>query len=173
MANKFAWASIDERGKARGGRRGDQTGREVKVGDYYNFGQDKVIRFVDVKKARIAADIAKVIAKDNQCGYSQSDRGSLFSECARLDWNANKIKKAIKNKTFPKCNTDCSAFVATCINIAFGKKLVVCFSTATMESETSDKYPQHFKKLSITEASAKWRKGDMPVKAGHHVIINV
>ena len=32
MAVKCGWASIDERGRARGGSAGDQTGKEVKIG---------------------------------------------------------------------------------------------------------------------------------------------
>lgn len=41
-------ASINERGKAAGGRTGDQTGREICVRSYYKFskGWDKVLRYV-------------------------------------------------------------------------------------------------------------------------------
>lgn len=173
MANKFAWASIGENGKATGGKRGDQTGKEVKVADYYNFGQNKVIRFKVRKYGKAAASIAKVIAKDDSAGYNQNDRGSLYAACAELGWNATKIKSAIKKGTFPKCNCDCSAFVATCINIAYGKKMVPCFTTATMERETVKKYPKQFEVISVKKAETGFLRGDCPLRAGHHVIINV
>ena len=35
MANLFAWASIGENGKAVGGVRGDQTGKELSIQNFY------------------------------------------------------------------------------------------------------------------------------------------
>lgn len=173
MANKFAWASIGENGHATGGKRGDQTGKEVKVGDYYDFGQNTVIRFKNKKYGRICGQVARYIANDNCAGYNQNDRGSLYCACQELGWNFGKIKKAMKNGTFPKCNCDCSSFAATCINVAYGKKLVGCFTTSTMYDNTCAKYPKLFRRLSVSEAKKSWRKGDFPLKAGKHVIINV
>ena len=37
MGTLCGWASIDEKGKATGGQKGDQTGREVRTGNWYNF----------------------------------------------------------------------------------------------------------------------------------------
>ena len=37
MSIKCGWASIDERGRASGGKAGDQTGVEVKIGNWYYF----------------------------------------------------------------------------------------------------------------------------------------
>ena len=39
MGTLCGWASIDEKGKATGGQKGDQTGREVRTGNWYNFGR--------------------------------------------------------------------------------------------------------------------------------------
>ena len=52
MSNLFAWASIGENGRGTGGKKGDQTGKEVKVGNYYDFGQNKVIRFKNPLRGR-------------------------------------------------------------------------------------------------------------------------
>ena len=122
MANLFAWASIGENGKATGGKRGDQTGREVKVGNYYDFGQDKCIRFRNVLRGRKMSKVAKILANDNSAGYNQNDRVSLFNACKSHNWDFAKIKKAIKDGNFPKCNTDCSQFYATCVNIEYAKE---------------------------------------------------
>ena len=44
MAVKIGHASIDENGNGRGGKAGDQTGREVCTRDWYNKPWNKVMR---------------------------------------------------------------------------------------------------------------------------------
>lgn len=173
MANKFAWASIGENGKATGGAKGDQTGKEVKVGDYYNFGQNKVIRFRSVTRGRKMAEIAKYIATDNCVGYNQNDRISFFNACKKYKWSWGKIKKAMKNGTFPKCNADCSSFYATCVNIVYEKeKLESDCTTSNLVYRTTAKNKTNFK-LTKYFPPKKWKKGDAPIKEGKHIIINV
>lgn len=166
--NLFAWASIGENSRATGGVPGDQTGREVRVGNYYDFGQNEVIRFKKAYYGRRAGKIAKWLANDNSTGYNQASRHTLYNLAADCDWNFKKLKKALKTK---KVNTDCSAFASTVINLAFKKKVVGCCTTATITGacKTSGK----FKVLSVPQAKKKWHKGDMPNKAYKHIIINV
>lgn len=116
MAIKCAWASIDERGKASGGAIGDQTGRELKTGDYYNFGQTVVIRCKDRRKAHKIANAAKHIANSNLCGYDQMNRESLFRELEKVKFDYKKLSK--------ECETDCSALVACAVACAYGKELI-------------------------------------------------
>ena len=168
--NQFAWASIGENGKATGGKPGDQTGREVKVGEYYNFGQDRVIRFKSVLKGRKAAKIARQLAENPNIGYNQKERYSLYRLANDCKWNVSALIDALN--IYP-VNCDCSSFVATVINLTFGYKLVDCFTTATMEKNIYSECPTYFKGLTVAEASKKWHKGDMPLKAYKHVIINV
>lgn len=173
MANKFAWASIGENGKATGGKKGDQTGREVKVGDYYNFGQDKCIRFRNAAKGRKMAEVAKFLANDNHAGYNQLDRVSLYKACESYGWDFAKIKKAVKNGAFPKCNTDCSSFFATCVNIVYGKKkLASDCTTSNLVPRCVTTNKANFK-LTKHYPPKKWQKGDAPIKEGKHIIINV
>lgn len=172
MANKFAWASLNENGKTTGGKVGDQTGNEVKIGELYDFGQTIVIRFKNRKKARMASLMAWIIAKDNKVGYGQdlsgglASRAGLANECARIDFDVTKIR------SIDKCNADCSSFCAQLINLAFGKRIVQNFTTATMVSETVIKYPQKFEKLKYTKGMAL-KKGDFLLAEGNHVIINI
>ena len=174
MANLFAWASIGENGKAVGGIRGDQTGREVKVGYYYNFGQNIIIRFRDIEKGRKLAKIAKWLANSNILGYNQNDRESFFKECEKRGWNWKVIKRDIKKGKFPPCNTDCSAFAAACINIVMEMRVVTCFTTGTMYHNCIERNATLFKSYLISKMETiGWRKGDMPLKAYKHVIINV
>lgn len=48
--NKVVKASINEKGTTTGGKSGDQTGREIYVGGYYNFPWDCVLRFMGDEK---------------------------------------------------------------------------------------------------------------------------
>ncbi len=169
MANKFAWASIGENGKATGGKPGDQTGREVVIGYYYHFGQDMVIRFKSKKYGRKAAKIAKALAKCNSIGYNQTTRTGLYNLAADNSWNYKKTLKALKKK---KVNCDCSSFVSAVINLAYGKRLVPSTTTtATLWNNCKD--TGKFEKITVKKAEKKFHKGDMPNKAFNHVIINV
>jgi len=168
MSNLFAWASIGENGKATGGKAGDQTGREVLVGPYYYFGQDMVIRFKNKKYGRKAGKIAKKLAKCESIGYDQNTRWTLFSLADRNKWNYKKLLKALK-KT--KVNCDCSSFCSTVINLAYGKELIHNSTTATIWNNC--KKTGKFECLTVPKARKKWHKGDMPVKAYDHIIINV
>ena len=173
MANLFAWASIGENGKAVGGKKGDQTGREVKVGNYYDFGQDKCIRFRNVLRGRKMSKVAKILANDNSAGYNQYDRVSLFNACKSYNWDFAKIKKAIKDGNFPKCNTDCSQFYATCVNIVYGKeKLASDCTTRNLVARCTVTNKANFKLINHCPPK-KWKKGDAPIKEGKHIIINV
>ena len=168
MKNLFAWASIDENGHASGGKPGDQTGREVKIGYYYEFGQNQVLRFKSTSVGRKAGKYAKALAKNEAIGYSKSQRHTLYNLAKSNGWSYSKLKKALKTT---KVNCDCSSFCSTIINLAFGKKVVECDTTATIVSDAMA--TGNFKTVSVSEAESKWHKGDMPLKAGKHIIINI
>ena len=48
------WASQSEKRTANG-KKGDQTGKEVRTGNYYNFGQSEIIRFRNSRRGKKAA----------------------------------------------------------------------------------------------------------------------
>lgn len=48
LKNLFAWASIGSNGKVISDIAGDPNGREVKIGKYYDFGQNGL--FVSVQR---------------------------------------------------------------------------------------------------------------------------
>lgn len=108
MSVKCGWASIDERGRASGGKAGDQTGVEVKIGNWYYFRQNLILRFKDRSKAKKAAQICRGIANNNNVGYDQNQRTTLYAELARVGWNPAKIKKPVE--------TDCSAMIAAIVS---------------------------------------------------------
>lgn len=168
MSNKFAWASIDENGRAQGGKAGDQTGREVLVGNYYDFGQDCVIRFKSVTKGRKCGKIARKLANVEAIGYDQSQRYTLWNLAKLSGWNYKDLIKMLKKQNV-EC--DCSSFASVCINLAYGRALVPISTTATIWNNC--KATGKFERLTVQNAKKKWHKGDMPVKAYNHIIINV
>lgn len=166
--NLYVWASIGENGKAVGGKAGDQTGTEVKVGKYYDFGQDKCIRFKNVEIGKKCGKISKELAKNKAIGYNQLQRYTLYNLAKKCGWDFEKLKKALKTT---KVNCDCSSYASTCVNLAFGKQVLSCCTTITLVNACLNS--THFKVISIKKMLEKTCKGDMVIKEGKHVIINV
>lgn len=110
MAVRIGHASIDERGRASGGAAGDQTGREVCTRDWYNKPWIAVIRPKDSKVAEKIAEAMEAACANNNIGYDQSQRTTLFTQAKAKNWNIAAITT--------KCETDCSALVAVCVNAA-------------------------------------------------------
>lgn len=107
---KIAQASIDENGKAHGGKAGDQNGKEVKITNWYSYGKtgwDVVIRPKDRNKAHKMAEAMKAACVNDNIGYDQWEREKLLTEVKKVGNDFSKI-------TTPT-ETDCSALVATVI----------------------------------------------------------
>ena len=163
--NLFAWASISEKG-TKDGKKGNQTGKELKIGNYYQFGQNWVISFKSKKKGKLASEIAKLLVANRNIGYGQNDRKSLYNECERIGWNIQRIHE------IGLCNCDCSMLIICIINFAFGKSLLEYSYTTYSLPKIVEKYPKLFKFSNKSLYSLKFRKGDIVGKSGH-VIINV
>ena len=107
---KIGQASRDERGRYSGGIAGDQDGKEVAIREWYNRPWNKVLRCKDTAKAeKIATAMEKACRNDN-IGYDQNQRTTLYSLAKANGWNIEDIKTP--------CETDCSALVAVCVNAA-------------------------------------------------------
>lgn len=79
---KIAEAYSDENKAARGGKRGDQTGKEIRVTDWYKRtgGWSVYLECTDLLLAEAAAFNAQLIAQDDSFGYNQDDRWSGYEE---------------------------------------------------------------------------------------------
>ena len=124
-------AKIDENGKIKGGKAGDQTGKEVRITPF--SGGKKVysvFRHPDPKVARTIAYYLGDAASNSYIGYNQNDRASFSIEVAKVNYEP-------MNLTTP-CNTDCSAFVSAGVKFAFMKaginKQVDIMTTTTLRS---------------------------------------
>ena len=108
-------AHIDSIGGISGDIAGDQTGSEVSVTQYYNAPWSGVLRYCGKKRKRVRNRIMKCayrLARSNKVGYDQSERQSLYNQLSRYNWRLRKLGKV----TY--CETDCSAFVGCCVNVA-------------------------------------------------------
>ena len=105
---------IDERGRSRGGKAGDQTKKEYRVKSWYNKPWDCVLRPATAQIGATLADIAEKAAKNDKIGYDQSQRYTYFDELKKAKWHPEKIKKA--------CEADCSSSTAANV-IATGYRL--------------------------------------------------
>lgn len=100
-------ASIDENGKASGGKAGNQTGRELRKQAWYKHTKGwRVFRAKDpVVAAKIAQD-AKWAVANMKIGYDQSQRLTLYNVSKPLGFNCKLVSTA--------CECDCSALVRVC-----------------------------------------------------------
>lgn len=114
MAVKIGHASIDENGKARGGKAGDQNGKEVKISNYYVHSKGWVVlRCVDPAKRALIAEAMEKACSNSAIGYDQNQRNTLYNDIKGKGFDPSKTSK--------KVETDCSALVRICIAYAYGK----------------------------------------------------
>lgn len=167
MAVKIGHASIDENGKAKSGSAGDQTGKEVCIRNWYlNSKGWVVLRCNDAEKREKIAEAMEKACKNDQIGYDQNQRNSLFDNVKNNGFDPSKTTK--------KVETDCSALVRVCIAYAYGSDKAGNIRTVSEPSTlvktglftkyTSDKY---------CKSSDYLMRGDIlctPV-SGHTVVV--
>ena len=162
---KLAAAHIDERGKATGGKAGDQTGKEVCVRTYYVHSKGwRVLRPKSAAAADMIAQDAQAACDNPHIGYDQDQRESLYAAAEPYGFNCAKVKT--------NCETDCSALVRVCCAYA-GIKLP-SFNTSNEAQVLLDS--GKFKELTgskYTSQSTYLRRGDILVTRtkGHTEIV--
>ena len=108
MAVKVGSARIDERGKISGGKAGDSTGKEVSTQNWYLHSKGwRVFRAKDRVKALAIALCMERACKNNNIGYDQYQRNTLYSALQAVGWKLGLLKKNVE--------TDCSALVRVCL----------------------------------------------------------
>ena len=158
-------AYCDENGGAKGGKAGNQSGRELRFQDWYNRskGWTHVFRAKDPEVRRKLAEAMTAAVNNKKIGYDQGQRTTLYDEAEKKNFDLGKIKKA--------CETDCSALVSVCINAAgipvskdmyTGNELSVLKKTKAFEIFTDKEY---------TASPDKLEAGDILLGEGHTAII--
>ena len=163
MAVKIGHASIDENGRISGGAAGDQTGKEVCTRDWYNKPWTMVLRPKNSTIAEKMATAMEQACANNNIGYDQNQRTTLYTYAKQAGWNLSKIGT--------KCETDCSALVAVCANAAglsvskdmyTGNEEKCLINTGMFTKLTDSKY---------IAQSAYLKRGDVLLSVGHHTAI--
>lgn len=163
MSVVIGHASIDERGKASGGKLGDQTGKEVCRRPWYDKGWNKVIRAKDEDVAKKIAKAMREACKNPNIGYDQGRRETLYGLAKANGWDIAGITE--------KCATDCSALVAVCVNAAgikvpasiyTGNEADALKKTGKFDVLTDAKY---------TRSDAHLKRGDILLKEGSHTAV--
>lgn len=103
----------NEYGGGWGGQAGDQTGNEYRVRTWYSRPWNCVLRYPDLQKAIVIAQVSRDAANNNNIGYDMGQRMTFYNQLAAVGWNPASI-------TTP-CESDCSASTSACI-IAAGHK---------------------------------------------------
>lgn len=107
-------ARSDERGKATGGKAGDQTGREVSKQKWYKHSKGwRVLRCKIPEMRRLIADAMRAACDNNKIGYDQVQRLTLYNLIKAFNFDPSKASTA--------CETDCSALVRVCVLYALRK----------------------------------------------------
>ena len=99
-------ARVDERGRYTGGKRGDQTGKEVATENMYNHSLGWLcLRAKDAQRAQAIASAMRSACANNHIGYSQSDRLDIMA--AGIDSTRD-------------TNCDCSSLIRAVVKHATG-----------------------------------------------------
>lgn len=161
MAVKIGHASIDENGKASGGKAGDSTGKEVCIRQWYSKPWQFYLECTDNKIANIAATYMEQICSNNNVGYDQTERLTLYNQL--------KVHKDVSKLT--PCECDCSSLVACCYIMA-GLNINPSCTTRNLRSAllATGKFvvysdAQHLSK----DTNAK--RGGIFLKEGSHVVM--
>ena len=160
-------ARIDERGKAYGGKAGDQTGRELSTQKWYLHKKGwRVFRAVKREQAlKIAADM-EAACKNSHIGYDQWQRNTLYKAAEPMGFDCGKVRT--------DCETDCSALVRVCCAYAGIMGLPSDFRTGNMPKNLlATGMFVELRGAKYTDQSAYLGKGDILVTKthGHTVVV--
>lgn len=171
MSVIIAHASIDERGKIKDGKAGDQTGKEVCRRSWYNKPWGCVIRFKDERMANKVADCMEMAANNIYIGYDQNQRNTLLTKARKYGYNVSKVKEP--------CETDCSALVAVaCMYAGIPESMLTlngnCAHTRNLKMmlKASGEVDIYTTAL-YTSKPDKLKRGDILLKEGSHVAVVV
>ena len=165
MAVKIGSARIDENSHAKGGKAGDQTGKEVSTQSWYKH--SKGWRVFRAKNPALAEKIAQDMqwaCDNNNIGYDQGQRNTLYHVAKPLGFNCKEVKT--------KCETDCSALVRVCC--AYAGIMLPNFRTITEPSILLNSgYFYEMKGKQYTDSSDYLLRGDIlcTKTQGHTVIV--
>ena len=165
MAVLVGHASASEHGTV-DGKDGDQTKREVRLDNWYKGGWNYVLRPKTKELAEKSAQACEAACKNDNIGYSQYRRNSLYACALEVGFDLLKIKK--------KCSCDCSSLQHV-LSICAGSGL--SYGSNGLTTRTMVKAfvaSGNYEKMSATKylTSDKYlQRGDILVKEGSHTLM--
>lgn len=161
MSIKIGYASKDENGKHAGGIVGDQTGREIRIGTWYNQPWNVYLECTDSMLANRAVSIMKQICDNKGYGYDQSQRLTGYNAILR---NGKRVIGA-------KGEFDCSSLVSACYKLA-GLNIAANNTTLSLRRELlrTGKFKVYtdLKHISSDELA---KPGGLYLREGSHVVM--
>ena len=100
----------DENGGIKGGKAGDQNGKEWRLRSWYNRPWTCVLRWPDINVGTLIAQLGIDAALNDKIGYDQGQRYTYQEQLAKVGWLPSKITKA--------CEEDCTAGVNANVHAA-------------------------------------------------------
>lgn len=100
----------DENGNIKGGKAGDQSGKEWQLRSWYKRPWTCVLRFPDIIVGTLIAQLGIDAALNDKIGYDQGQRDSFWREVQKVGYMPAKIKTA--------CEEDCTAGVNGIVHCA-------------------------------------------------------
>ena len=163
MSVRIGHASIDERGKAKGGAAGDQTGKEVCIRTWYSKPWKVLLRAKDENVAERMAQACEAGCRNDNIGYDQNQRNTLHTQAQKTGYDLSKVGK---------CETDCSAFMTVCA-IAAGVTALEYSGNAPTTSTMRAKFTASgaFSALTASKyltGTAYLKRGDILLAPGSH-----
>ena len=146
-------ARIDERGRAVGGRAGDQSGSELNCHTLAGTGAWTYILRPPAKARERMIKEAYAAAKNNHIGYDQNQRTTLFTQAKAKKWDIAKITV--------DCECDCSSLIAVlcnCAGLSVSKDMYTGNQVAALTKVGFTK---------LTYAESKLQRGDVIWRKGH------
>ena len=164
-------ASLDENKNIKGGKAGDQTGKEVCIREWYNRPWNVVLRFKDPDMREKCAVAMEHAAANNHIGYDQSQRNSLLAAVRKCGYDPKKVTKNVE--------TDCSALVTVaCIYAGIAEEALVKSGNSATTSTLKDRLKATgevdiFTSKEYTEKTGKLIRGDILLYEKHHTAVVV
>ena len=165
----LASASKDERGQYVGGQKGDQTKKEVYILNWYKQGWNYVLRPKTQVLAENIARAAEAGCANDNIGYNQAARNTLYTEALKVGLDLSKINTP--------CDCDCSSFVSICC-ICAGLSASIFYQGNNMRTTYTMKDACEQTGQFITLTGNKYtdsgnylKRGDILLNSRQHVVI--
>lgn len=94
---KISNSGSDEHGNYKNGAAGDQTGKEWRIRDWYNYPWNCVLRHPLAEVRACLATLAVKAAENDNIGYDQNQRDSYGKELANAGYDPSKITKPVES----------------------------------------------------------------------------